>query len=120
MIIIDELNFVYVHIPKCAGTTIKESNPELELTRIDNGHGFDSTHLPLSYIKIKVPSVYAKILDYESYAHVRDPVSRFRSAFFQHSREFLNLSSVDCDDETLLGIAHDAAIILLESELPFS
>lgn len=119
MIIIDELKFAYVHIPKCAGTSIKQSNPDQEMTRIDNGLGFESTHLPLSYIKMKAPVVYEKILSYDSYAHVRDPVLRFRSALFQHSRGFLDLSSAECDDDTLRRIAHDVIDFIKSSELPF-
>ena len=54
MIIIDELEFAYVHIPKCGGSSVYYTNYNLGLTLVDNGHDQMSTHVPLGHIKATV------------------------------------------------------------------
>lgn len=119
MIISDELEFAYVHIPKCGGTSVKSSNPNLELTSVDNGHDQMSHHVPLVHIKATDPELYKKVFNYNSFAHVRDPVARFRSALFEHSRNFLQLSSSYCDDASLLRLAYSVADVLENNDFPY-
>ena len=119
MIILDELEFVYVHIPKCGGTSVKLANSNLELTSVDNGHDQMSNHVPLAHIKATDQELFKKICKYESFAHVRDPVARFRSALFEHSRNFLQLSSSDCDDASLLRLAYSLVDVLENTDFPY-
>lgn len=119
MIIIDELEFVYVHIPKCGGSSVYYTNPDLELTLVDNGHDQMSTHVPLGHVKATDPELYQKVCNYYSFAHVREPVARFRSALFQHCREYLELSSSECDDASLLNVAYSVAEELENADFPY-
>ena len=119
MIIIDELEFVYVHIPNCGGSSVNHTNPDLELTLVDNGHDQMSTHVPLGHVKATDPELYQKVCNYYSFAHVREPVARFRSALFQHCREFLELSSSECDDASLLHVAYSVAEELENADFPY-
>ena len=119
MIIIDELEFVYIHIPKCGGSSVYYTNHNLGLTLVDNGHDQMSTHVPLGHIKATDPELYQKVCNYYSFAHVREPVARFRSALFQHCREYLELSSSECDDASLLHVAYSVAEELENADFPY-
>ena len=92
MIISDEHSFAFIHIPKCGGTEIKSS-----LKKYDSYLGFfdgnidilgsetvDFTHLPMKIIEANFPDLFNKILNYESYAIIRDPVKRFSSGINQY------------------------------------
>jgi len=96
MIISDDHRFIFVHIPKCAGTSIKR-----ELKSIDTTGGrffpigehpqlgtIHLAHITLADLEIHFPESFAKLQDYRSFAIVRDPMDRFFSAIFQRLREF--------------------------------
>lgn len=96
MIISDRHRFVFVHIPKCAGVSVKR-----QLRSIDDSAGDFSrigdhpelgkihfAHIPLSDLKVHFPDVHLRLCSYRSMALVRDPVDRFISAVFQRLREF--------------------------------
>lgn len=119
MQIIDSLKFVYVHIPKCGGCTVIFSNPQYKTTRIDNGHGSSSFHLPLTHLREQAPEVFEKILSYHSFANVREPIVRFRSALYQHGREYLKASSAELTERKLLQIARDVRQTVSKRQLPF-
>ncbi|MBT8092677.1 MAG: sulfotransferase family protein [Gammaproteobacteria bacterium] len=96
MIISDEYKFVFVHIPKCAGTSVRNclekygrtdpkfsgiaSHPELGK--------IDMTHIPLSVLRKHFIDEFDKIKTYDSFAVVRDPFDRFPSSFFQRLKMF--------------------------------
>lgn len=89
MIISHEVRFVFIHIPKCAGTFIREP-----LTAIDSYDGgftarvehhtelgmLDFVHLPLATLRQYFPEEFDCVMHYDSAAVVRDPISRFRSS----------------------------------------
>lgn len=120
MKIIDSTRFVYIHIPKCGGTSVTRSLPGVKTSLVDNGHGELSAHVPLKHISKTDPNTFAKILDYESFAHVREPVLRFRSALFQHAREYLRLPSVELTEAKLSAIAHNVKQVLESNQMPHS
>lgn len=94
MIINDTHRFLFVHIPKCAGTAIRQSL-----------HGYDETngaytgvaehpqlgyidymHIPLFVLQGYFSEEFAKLTRYGTYAVVRDPFVRFPSSLSQHLR----------------------------------
>lgn len=91
MIISPLHRFVFVHVPKCAGTSVRtqieacdpnhiamaEPGPHPELGRIDYGH------VPLSRLRQHFPENYAYLQDLSSFAILRDPLSRFGSSLRQ-------------------------------------
>ena len=96
MIISDRHQFILVHIPKCAGVSIKKP-----LRCIDDSAGAFSriadhpalgrihwAHIPITDLKTHFPEIYDKLCSYCSVAIVRDPIDRFVSAVFQRMREF--------------------------------
>lgn len=96
MIISDRHQFILVHIPKCAGVSIKQA-----LRCIDDSAGDFSriadhselgrihrAHVPIADLKLYFPDVFDKLHNYCSVAIVRNPVERFVSAIFQRMREF--------------------------------
>lgn len=92
MIINDSRRFIFVHIPKCAGTSVR-----VHLAAFDTTGGAFSTsggvvpgigrvdlaHLPLAALREHFPDAFAKVRDYEAFAIIRDPFKRFSSSLFQ-------------------------------------
>lgn len=100
MIISDDHRLVFVHIPKCAGVSVKAP-----LRAIDSTDGAFSrigdhpalgrihyAHLVLRDMAAHFPAEWEKLKDYNSFAVVRDPADRFVSAMFQRLREFKGLA----------------------------
>lgn len=105
MIVSDEYNFVFIHIPKCAGTTVSNANPQLregsvltDLAEHDLLGVLEwplPAHLPLWALAKYFPRYLDKIHDYSSFAVLRDPYKRFASAVIQHGREFLGMTNAE-------------------------
>lgn len=97
MIINDTYRFVFIHIPKCAGTSVRhylqpyDQTGGVHTARIadhpDLGH-IDYVHIPLFVLREHFPTEYTKVLGYRSYAVMRDPYVRFRSSLAQHLRKY--------------------------------
>jgi len=93
MIIDDENRFVFVHIPKCAGTSVRVALKRFDSTQglfanhrghhPDLGH-IDLGHIPLSVLREYYFDTYEKIRQYFSFTVMRDPYSRFASSLSQH------------------------------------
>jgi hypothetical protein len=91
MLISPKHRFVFVHIPKCAGTSVRH-----QLRACDPDHIFlgrpgdhpvlgriDYAHIPLAQLRAHFPEHYASLRDFEAFALVRDPLDRFGSALRQ-------------------------------------
>ncbi|RDC74444.1 hypothetical protein DLJ49_03920 [Rhodovulum sp. 12E13] len=91
MLICDPHRFAFVHIPKCAGTTVRA-----RIRRFDSCDGFferpkehpglgrvDFAHIPLRMLARAFPEVLQKLRDYNSFAVIRDPLDRFGSSLRQ-------------------------------------
>jgi len=120
MIISDNHRFVFVHIPKCAGTTVKARLRAIDTT----GDQFFSIvdhpqmgrvhleHLTLAELADYFPSAFDKVCEYRSMAIVRDPMDRFVSAIFQRLREFARQRASDITPETVEAEAEKVATYL--------
>ena len=105
MIISDSQKFAFLHVPKCAGTTIRQallqydsrknhywlyqkiciSSPGKEnITRI-----IDKAHLPLKILQRLYPRDYALLFEYSTFATCRHPRKRLISAFFEPRQALL-------------------------------
>lgn len=93
MIISDHHKFAFVHIPKCAGTSVRRA-----LAPFDDRHDryyatgvaphprlglLDHHHVPLAVLASDFPDDFACLETYESYALIRDPVARFPSSLHE-------------------------------------
>jgi hypothetical protein len=86
-----------MHIPKCAGTSVRE-----QLSRFDSYEGafhrgvvsfdglgdVDTHHIPLARLKDHFPEAFEKIVAYEVFAILRDPFKRFPASMFQRLRMY--------------------------------
>jgi hypothetical protein len=97
MIINDRKKFVFIHIPKCAGTSVRAHLSRFDTTggvfSVTNGHHpgvgwIDMAHIPLATLKTHFPDVFDKVRTYESFAIVRDPFRRFSSSLFQRLKMY--------------------------------
>lgn len=91
MIISPRHRFVFVHIPKCAGTSVRT-----QIVKCDPGHiamgevgthpvlgQIDFGHVPLPVLRQHFPVEYGYLERFASYAVVRDPLDRFGSSLRQ-------------------------------------
>ncbi|MBO0732802.1 MAG: sulfotransferase family 2 domain-containing protein [Methylocapsa sp.] len=96
MIISDDYRFAFIHIPKCAGSSVSA-----QLAGIDSYHGKFSgdgphdqlgyiyfCHLPLQTLHDHFPEEFRKVTEYDSVAFVREPQARFASALMQYVRTY--------------------------------
>ncbi len=98
MIVSDQHKFVFIHIPKCAGTSVRTAilpyhDADKRFLRTVEPHpelgSIDFRHLPLSLLRDLDPEVFGKLKTYDSYALLRDPFQRFRSAMSQRAKMYL-------------------------------
>lgn len=111
MMTCSKFNFAVIHIPKNAGSTIRDQvepfddydgffrgtkdHPELGL--------YNSSHVPLMHLREHWPEVFAVLSGLETYAMVRDPVSRFSSALAQRARQIHKVQPDEMDAATIQG-----------------
>jgi len=124
MLLSTEFDFAFVHIPKCGGTSLRDSfrnmpglhNP---LTDARSAIPFetDPNHVQLCVLRDHAPGLLAHLEACTSYAVLRDPVERFPSALAQHCKMF---QGTDLGDLSIPEIREltEAAIAYLRSEDP--
>ncbi|WP_209507426.1 MULTISPECIES: sulfotransferase family 2 domain-containing protein [unclassified Ruegeria] len=109
MILSNSHRFVFIHIPKCAGTTVRtailpfqenDSRFHKTVERHPELGPIDFRHMPLRLLAEVDPEAFEKLHCYESFALLRDPLERFRSSLAQRAkmylgREFAQLSPDD-------------------------
>lgn len=115
MIVSDTHRFVFVHIPKCAGTAVRsalapydESGGLFDRRIAEHPrHGrLDYTHLPLHLMAEIVPEVFARLDRYASFAVCRDPFARFPSALAQRIKMVHGTHIAAFDDGALEAEIH--------------
>lgn len=94
MIINRAHDFGFIHIPKCAGSSIRHQLRDKDdlggrfyqtMTLPDLGR-INSNHVPLRILESHLPEVLEQLRAVTSYAIMREPHDRFRSAVAQHMR----------------------------------
>jgi len=99
VIISDELRLAFVHVPKCAGSSIRR---HLKANGVDSykdafgkpgfheqvGVVIHYSHIPLFHLREHFREAFDKVDQYSSYAIIRDPRVRFVSAVLQRMRTF--------------------------------
>lgn len=108
MIVSDSHRIAFIHIPKCAGSAVRQ-----QIKHLDSYSGrfegiklhpvlgrLDYTHIPLDILQEYWPDVYQKICEYHSIAIMRDPFERFGSALRQtlHFHQRRHLSEMTHDE----------------------
>lgn len=97
MIISDTHQFVFVHIPKCAGTFVRKhlqffDSREGKFTGRVNYHPvfgtLDYVHIPLFILKDHFQKEFEAVRDYWSFVVVRDPFARFASSVSQRLKMY--------------------------------
>jgi hypothetical protein len=97
MIISDIEKFIFIHNPKCGGTTVRGSLMGFD-SRGDNywmfekqyGREIDKAHLPLDLLKIYFPEEFRLLSEYFVFGFVRHPIDRFVSSFNEANQWLFN------------------------------
>lgn len=96
LIISNRFGFAFVHIPKCAGSTVREQierqDPEIFQLVGRQTHPtlgkIDIMHLPLDILHDHFPEVFDNLRATHSYALTRDPYDRFRSSVSEYLKTY--------------------------------
>ncbi len=95
MIINEAHRFVFVHIPKCAGSSVRTVleaynqwiQIDSRIIRKTPTHGIiDHNHIPLLTLRELYPESFGQVCSFESFALVRNPFDRFFSSVQQKMR----------------------------------
>ncbi len=98
MILSDRYQFVFIHVPKCAGTSVRQAvlpyhDADSRFLKAVERHPdlgeIDFRHLPLALLRQIDPEAFEKLKTYDSFALLRDPAQRFRSALAQRTKMYL-------------------------------
>lgn len=98
-IILHSKNFWFIHNPKVGGSTLRTQIAKLDETgkkffhhEVDHpvlGPIFMG-HLPPAVMRAHFSEDFEKIRDYATFSLIRDPMDRFRSAYAQRARQFMD------------------------------
>ena len=110
MIISDRNKFVFIHIPKCAGTSVRSRIEHLDdrngaySSRLDKHPELgllNYVHIPLRTLKDQFPNEYVCIETYRSMAVMRDPSARFVSSVSQYCNRYSDVEMRNHNIKTL-------------------
>lgn len=143
MIVSDTYRFAFIHIPKCAGTTVRAALEQFDerhevMTRGLDAHPSrpftyapapgapfaDFHHLTLAQLQRWFPAELARIAESQSFAVIREPHERLISSLSQRLKQFHGLAVEDLPpsriasalDETLAQLD---GLLADRSDLPF-
>jgi hypothetical protein len=115
-VVSDQHRLVFLHVPKCAGSTLlhdlrRHADPGGDLVgyrTLPDGGELDLSHLTLAQLADHFPDVLDKLRVYESYAILREPNERFASALAYYMRTVLGrplaLDRFDTVESTLKDV----------------
>lgn len=115
MIILNQKKFAFLHIPKCGGSTLQKWL-RLRFTTSANFYGKTEhpeigtvyrEHLTLRQLKQHYPDALADLRANDTYAIIRDPLSRFESALGQYVNEMRGGNITLMAPEDITALAQD-------------
>lgn len=110
MIISDRNKFVFIHIPKCAGTSVRSRIEHLDdrngaySSRLDEHPELgllNYVHIPLQTLREQFPDDYVSVETYRSMAVMRDPSARFVSSVSQYCNRYSEVEMRNHNIKTL-------------------
>ncbi|MEM6438881.1 MAG: sulfotransferase family 2 domain-containing protein [Pseudomonadota bacterium] len=115
MIVSDAHRFVFIHVPKCAGTTVRGALADYhDQPKIFWGHEeveplgrIDLAHLTQAELRAAFPEMAERVERYAAFAVARDPMDRFLSAVGQRMAHLHKRDLVFADPAELRGAAQD-------------
>ncbi|MFC3100231.1 sulfotransferase family 2 domain-containing protein [Altererythrobacter lauratis] len=143
MIVSDTYRFAFIHIPKCAGTTVRAALEQFDerqevMTRGLDAHPTrpftyapapgapfaDFHHLTLAQVQRWFPAELARVEASRSFAVIRDPHERLISALSQRLKQFHGLAVEDLPPARIAdaleeALAHLDDLLASGNDLPF-
>lgn len=127
MILSDRYRFIFIHVPKCAGTSVRAAvlpyhDADSRFLKTVGHHQelgeIDYRHLPLNLLRSIDFEAFEKLNVYQSFALLRDPFQRFRSALAQRAKMYLGKEFAQLSEDEI-RIEIDKIITYLHSEPRF-
>lgn len=143
MILSDTYQFAFIHIPKCAGTTVRsaleafdehygrmteglvaQAGAKYTFTPRGETKPADFHHLVLSQLRSWYPMELAALRRYRSFAVIREPHERLLSSLGQRLRQFYridlaDLSEEDFEDYLKQVLGELSALFSMSQQLPY-
>ncbi len=98
MILSERREFIFLHNPKCGGTSVREALMQFDTTSnffwmYDKWNEFtiDKAHLPLFIFRNKYPQYFRLMRKYFTFMIVRDPYARTASAYDENNAELADI-----------------------------
>ena len=110
MIISDTNSFIFIHVPKCAGTSIRSILGKYDARNnfywshllipggTKNDYYIDKAHMSLKTLKRLYPNDFHLISEYTTFALSRHPRKRLISAFLEPRQELLSRAKIKSDE----------------------
>lgn len=127
MIINDGFRFVFIHIPKCGGTSVRAALAELDdrkdvyFARGRSAHSalgsLDYHHIPLRTLKQYFREDFDCVKEYLGFAVVRNPYTRFPSSISERLIAFKGRRPDDLSEKEVRREIHEAVEYLTDSSL---
>lgn len=129
MIISDERKFVFVHIPKCGGTSLRmlldqyDTRDGAYTNRIEQHNTLgplDYVHIPLCTMRDYFENEFDALRNYRSFAIVRDPLSRFPSSLNQWLKNVKKQRVLELDEGSILRLVEQKLVELNNNPEPLT
>lgn len=122
MIISDRHRFTFIHIPKCAGTSVRRLLEEFDsyegafTGRVDSHPALgqlDYVHIPLFTLRDYFPKEFSVIQNSWSFAVMRDPFARFASSVSQRLKMYGNRPIQKCSSDEVRRVIDESIEYLI-------
>lgn len=121
MILNDSHRFAFVHVPKCAGTSVRQQLANFDSTggafagglmTLDGVGPVDTAHIPLNTLRDHFPEAFEKVATYASFAILRDPLDRFPASLFQRLKMYGETDIAALSPEAVRAVAAEVIDVL--------
>jgi hypothetical protein len=119
VIVSESKGFVFIHNPKCAGTSVRESLKKHdtrdnyfwmgEYCHVLNRH-IDKAHIILKNLAISYPEIFRLLDRFFVFTFVRDPYERFYSSFFEYMKHHRKDIVIPPDSRKVMEMINDFAV----------
>lgn len=126
MIISNKLSLAFIHIPKCAGTSVRKAILQADENAVSywgvNNHptlgDIDYAHVPLKHVEELLGSQFIDFENSQKFAFIRDPFDRFPSSAAEYFKNVKRVQIGELSDKQRIDHLLEVMNILSSEEDP--